>query len=95
MKHMGSAKKKSKSNGSSTKKRPQAASQYAVCVKNDDYPAALELRKLYAIIPDKHAAKAGLIRIVDESGEDYLYPAEYFMVIKLPRPIQKAVRLAS
>lgn len=92
---MGSEKKKSKSNGSSTKKRRQAASQFAVCVKNDDYPAALELRKLYAIIPDKNADKAGLIRIVDESGEDYLYPAEYFMLVKLPRPVQKAVRLAS
>lgn len=95
MKHAGSAKKKSKSNGSSTKKRPAPASQYVVCVKNDDYPSSLELRKLYPVIADRNAAKAGLIRVVDESGEDYLYPADYFVPIKLPRPVERAVRLAS
>jgi hypothetical protein len=95
MKHTGSAKKKSRSNGSSTKKRPQAASQYVVCVKNEEYPASLELRKLYPTVPDKPAERAGLIRVIDESGEDYLYPSDYFVPIKLPRTVQKAVQLAS
>src|SRR6185312_7647571 len=68
MKRMGSAEKRSKSNSSSTKKRTRT--QFVLCIKNEDYPASLELRKLYAVIPDRPAARAGLRRIVDESGED-------------------------
>ena len=93
MKRMESARKKSKSNGSSAKKRPTA--QYVVCVKNEEYPASLELRKIYRVISDKSAAKAGLVRIIDESGEDYLYPADYFLSIRLPRSVEQAVQLAS
>lgn len=66
-----------------------------VCVKNENYPASLELRKLYRVLQDKNAAKSGLVRIVDESGEDYLYPADYFVAMKLPRTVAKAVQLAS
>jgi hypothetical protein len=95
MKRTESAKKKLRSNGSLTKKRPHSASRYVVCVKNDDYPASLELRKLYPAVPDKTADKAGLIRVVDESGEDYLYPSDYFLPVRLPQAIEKAVRLAS
>lgn len=91
---MASAEKRSKSSGSSTKKGP-AGSQYVICVKNQDYPASLELRKIYPLIPDKSASKSGLLRVVDESGEDYLYPADYFVAIKLPRTVQRAVTLAS
>lgn len=91
---MGSAEKRSKSNGSSPKKDP-AGSQYVICVKNEDYPASLELRKIYSLIPDKTASKSGLLRVVDESGEDYLYPAEYFVAIRLPRTVRKAVQLTS
>lgn len=93
MKHMGSGKQKSKSNGSSTRK--MARTQYVVCIKNEDYPASLELRKLYSVIPDRSAATAGLRRIVDESGEDYLYPEDYFIDIKLPASVERVVRLAS
>lgn len=93
MKRMGSVKKKSKSNGYSAKK--VSGTQYVVCVKNEDYPASLELRKLYQVLQDKNAAKSGLVRIVDESGEDYLYPADYFLAMKLPRTVAKAVQLAS
>ena len=82
---------KPKSNGYSVKK----AAKYVVCVKNENYPASLELRKLYEIIYDKEAAKSGLVRIIDESGEDYLYPADYFVAMKLPRTVAEAVRLAS
>jgi hypothetical protein len=93
MKHMASAEKKSKSNGSSIKKRSRV--QYVVCIKNEDYPASLELRKLYPVLPDRPAEKAGMRRIIDESGEDYLYPHDYFIDIKLPSAVAKIVRLAS
>jgi hypothetical protein len=66
-----------------------------ICVKNEDYPASLELCKIYSLISDKSASKSGLLRVVDESGEDYLYPADYFVAIKLPRAVQRAVTLAS
>jgi hypothetical protein len=88
MKRMESARKKSKSNGSSTKK-------YVVCIENADYPASLELRKIYRLIPDAGAAESGLLRVIDESGEDYLYPADYFLAIKLPANVERAVRMAS
>jgi hypothetical protein len=51
--------------------------------------------KIYSLIPAKTAGKSGLLRVVDESGEDYLYPADYFVAIKLPRTVQRAVKLAS
>jgi hypothetical protein len=95
MKHTELGKRNSKSNGSSPKKRPRGVSQYAVCVKNNEYPASLELRKLYQVVPDKSSNALGLIRIIDESGEDYLYPAEYFLLIKLSPAIQRAVNMAS
>ena len=50
--------------------------QFAICVKNDGYPASLELRKVYQVIPDEVARTRGFIRVVDESGEDYLYPQD-------------------
>jgi hypothetical protein len=94
MKHMGSAKKKQKSNGSS-KKKAAGASHYAVCVKNEGYPASLELHKIYQVLADKNSAALGLLRIIDESGEDYLYPSDYFVPIKVPRAVERAMRLAS
>jgi hypothetical protein len=90
---MASAEKKSKLNGSSTKKRGKM--QYVVCIKNEDYPASLELLKLYPVLPDRAAEKTGLRRIIDESGEDYLYPEDYFVDIKLPSAVEKIVRMAS
>jgi hypothetical protein len=62
-----------------------------VCVNNKGYPASLELRKLYQMIPDEQAAKLGQIRIVDESGENYLYPEQYFAPVQLPQDTQRAV----
>jgi hypothetical protein len=69
--------------------------QFVVCVKNKNYAAALELRKLYQVIADATAAKLGQIRVIDESGEDYLYPAEYFVPVQLPQSAEKAVRRAA
>src|SRR6476646_10916318 len=84
-----------KSNRLSPQKRPRAVSRYAVCVKNDNYDASLELRKLYQIVPDNSSNVRGLIRIIDESEESYLYPAECFLPIKLSPAIEKALRLVS
>jgi hypothetical protein len=93
MKHMASAKKNSKSNGSSPKKDRQKA--FVLCVRNEDYPASLELRKLYPVVRDRSAAKHELIRIVDESGDDYLYPANYFIALRLPASVKLALSKAS
>jgi len=71
----------------------QKVTQFVVCVKNDPYPASLEVRKIYQVLPDASAAKHQLIRVIDESGEDYLYPADYFVPIKLPQLIVKALAL--
>lgn len=69
--------------------------QYVVCVKNEGYAASLELRKIYQVVPDVGAANHQLIRVVDESGEGYLYPASYFMAIELPQAVEKAFALAT
>ena len=67
------------------------SSKFLVCIKNDDYPASLEVRKLYSRIPDPDAEQHGQVRIVDESGDDYLYPAEYFQAIELPVEVEKTI----
>ena len=64
--------------------------QFAVCVKNDEYPAALELRKIYQVLQDSKSAKHQQIRVVDESGEDYLYPTDYFVLIEIPQAVESA-----
>jgi hypothetical protein len=72
-----------------------AEPQFVVCVRNDDYPASLELRKLYQVVPDPSAAKHHQIRIIDESGEDYLYPDTYFLLVELPKSVGQAVLQAA
>jgi hypothetical protein len=69
--------------------------QFVVCVENEGYPASLERRKIYVALPDAAAEKHGLVRIVDESGEDYLYPKAFFRSIALPRSVMKAVLAAA
>ena len=69
--------------------------KYAVCVKNDDYPASLELRKIYQLIRDLAATRLGMLRVVDESGEDYLYPEDHFVAIRLTPILVRAIRSAS
>jgi hypothetical protein len=64
---------------------------FAVCVRNDDYEGALELRKIYAILEDPDAEPHDLIRVIDESGEDYLYPRQWFLPIDLPHNIEEAI----
>lgn len=65
-----------------------------VCLSNDGYPASLETRKIYVSIPDREAEKHALLRVVDESGDDYLYPKNFFLPIALPQTLKKAVLAA-
>lgn len=67
---------------------------FALCVENRECDD-LEKRKIYQILPDKKSEKEGYLRIVDESGENYLYPASYFIRVQLPREAQEALQLAS
>jgi len=70
------------------------AKQLVVCIGNDGYPASLEKRKIYVALRDAVAEKHGLLRIVDESGEDYLYPRAFFRSIALPQAVRRAVLAA-
>jgi hypothetical protein len=68
---------------------------FAVCLRNAGYSASLEIRKLYAVLDDADADANGLIRVIDESGEDYVYPASLFQKLTLPAQLQRALRAAS
>jgi hypothetical protein len=69
--------------------------QLVVCVKNEGYPASLEKRKIYVALPDPVAEKHGQLRVIDESGEDYLYPRRFFVSVTLPQSARKAVLTAA
>ena len=69
--------------------------QFVVCIKNKDFPASLELRKLYRVLPDPAAAKLRQLRVIDESGEDYLYPEHYFIAVPLPQAAERALLRAT
>ena len=75
-----------------SKKTPQG---FVVCINNENYPASLELHKIYQVIPDEDAATDGDIRVIDESGEDYLYPASYFASIEVPQLVKESILRAS
>ena len=94
MKRTASARKSSKSRTSSPKLRglsPPRNGSYVVCICNDGYQASLELRKLYRTLPDDQASRHKMIRIVDESEEDYLYPAAWFKSVSLSPAIKRAL----
>ena len=65
-------------------------SSFVICVERGDYLVSLEVRKVYQTLPDPFGAKHGLIRVIDESDEDYLYSADWFVPIKLPPAAKKA-----
>lgn len=71
-------------------KREKTEKRFVVCVLNEDCED-LELRKIYQVLPDEAAAEDGYIRVVDESGEDYLYSADYFLPIELSKDLVKAL----
>ena len=68
---------------------------FVVCIQNEGYEASLEVRKIYTLIRDDRATEHDLVRIVDESGEDYLYPADYFVPVELPQAVAKVFSQAS
>lgn len=69
----------------------QQSIRFAVCVNSIAYPVSLELHKIYRVLPDEEAESDGDLRVVDESGEDYLYPAEYFVLAELPQAVEKSL----
>jgi hypothetical protein len=69
----------------------ESSRKFVVCINNEDYPAALELHKIYSVIPDVAAEIEGDIRVVDESGEDYLYPSTFFVSVQLPEKVRDSM----
>ncbi len=72
-----------------------ARKKFVVCIRNEGYEVALELRKIYQVLPDAEAARHEQLRVIDESGEDYLYPESYFAPITLPQSLRRAVLAAA
>lgn len=65
--------------------------EFVVCLKNEGYAASLERHKIYRVVPDANAEKDGDLRIVDESGEDYLYPKDWFALIDVPEAVEASL----
>jgi len=77
------------------KESKQPLPEFVVCINNVDYPTSLELHKIYRVLVDKDAAREGDIRIIDESGDDYLYPSSYFVPIQVPQTVEESLRRTS
>jgi hypothetical protein len=94
MKPMGSVRRRYKSSDFWTKDMNEndQVQYFAICLSNKDCDD-LEKRKIYRIIPDQEAAMEGYLRVIDESGEDYLYPESYFVIVELPLEAQEALSL--
>jgi len=75
--------------------KKKATRRFVVCVKNDGYEAALERNKIYVVVPDRTAENDGDVRVIDESGEDYLYPAAWFVAVDLPKAVEVSLLKAS
>jgi hypothetical protein len=65
----------------------------AICIDNTDYEMSLERRKVYPVLPDRDAAEHNYVRLIDETGEDYLFPASRFVLINVPRTVEAALRV--
>ena len=87
---MASARKSSRRSGTSTRAR-----RFVVCVRNTGYGASLEQNKIYVAIPDDDAEGHGQLRVVDESGEDYLFSADRFVAIEVPAAVRASLLKAS
>jgi len=68
--------------------------QFVVCVDNTDYEASLIVRKIYEVLPDEEAAKDEFLRVIDESGEDYLYHRSQFILVEFPAEVEQALMTA-
>jgi len=91
MKPTASARKSSRSNASLTR-RSQSGGRFALCVTDSE--PDLEPRKVYQVIPDEAGARSNYLRVIDESGEDYLYPEAYFVLINLPQDAAQLITAA-
>ena len=69
--------------------------KFVVCIHNQEYPASLEVRKLYTVLEDEQASQHHMLRIIDESGEDYLYPASYFAEIEVSANLREILATVS
>ena len=67
---------------------------FAVCIRNDEYEASLQLRKIYEVLADAFAEQHNMIRVIDEEGEDYLYPRDWFVPIEVPQRVEEVIRRA-
>ena len=72
------------------KKSNSTEREFVICIDNSGYPASLELHKVYAVLPDARAAEDDFLRVVDESGEDYLYSAKRFVSVELPQQVKRS-----
>jgi hypothetical protein len=92
MKRTASAKKNSSASDTSTRRRKSVPTRrFVVCVRNDGYQASLERNKIYTVVPDEEAARDGDLRVIDESGEDYLFSADRFVAIEVPAAVRASV----
>jgi len=93
MKRTASARKSSRARGTSTRRRNLAAAarRFAVCVRNDGYEASLERNKIYTVLADDEAEREGDLRVIDESGEDYLFAADRFVAIEVPAAVRASL----
>ena len=69
--------------------------QFAICINNSTYPDDLKVRTVYQVLPDDSAAKSNYIRVIDETGDDYLYPVEYFVFVDVPPEAAKALMVTA
>jgi hypothetical protein len=78
-----------------SEKKKKVSRRYAVCIKNKGNEASLERNKLYVLLPDRRAEADALVRVIDEDGEDYLYPADWFVAVELPKAVRASLVRAS
>ena len=97
MKRMASARRKLNASGTSTSRRGRSANRprFVVCVRNEGYEVSLERNKIYRIVPDRTAERDGDLRVLDESGEDYLFSADRFVAIEVPARVKASVLTAA
>ena len=93
MKRTASARKNSSARGTSTSSRRPAAKRrrFAVCIQNKGFEASLERNKIYTVLPDEDAERDGDLRVIDESGEDYVFSADRFVAIEVPAPVRASL----
>lgn len=72
--------------------RRRLGRRFVVCLKNKGYEASLERNKIYVVVPDREAEADGDIRVIDESGEDYLYPTQWFAALEVPKAVQASLK---